>query len=112
MFNTPPFFSYSYPPLRHLHSFPTRRSSDLPLSTAPIKFKFAMVPSHDTFPLRSEEYTSEIQSPMYSVCLLLTFTDTANMTGPPLKLFPPPTPSVAPAATLNIPPSVPPVFNS
>src|SRR5437763_15630365 len=73
-----PSFFTGYGPHQHLHSFPTRRSSDLP----------ALAQDHagrqgrnggggaDEMEnarrlLRSEEHTSELQSPMYLVCRLL-----------------------------------------
>src|SRR5437764_4831507 len=84
------FFFYRSGAHRDLHSFPTRRSSDLltgnrravsgPLSKRPT------VPEgcHEAFRYRSgvsslvgwsrrrsEEHTSELQSPMYLVCRLL-----------------------------------------
>src|SRR5688500_19989152 len=57
---------------RHLHSFPTRRSSDL-------KFRLSLPPFSEPFPCsalskacaRSEEHTSELQSPCNLVCRLL-----------------------------------------
>src|SRR5437763_7634051 len=74
------FFSYRYAPLRDLHSFPTRRSSDLPAVLAA-----RLLRGSARHPLvlpralgwaaravgRSEEHTSELQSPMYLVCRLL-----------------------------------------
>src|SRR5437879_11214031 len=75
--------TYLHP--RNLHSFPTRRSSDLhEASTAaadwPKRARFVQ-PLHwrespvicENFPgrRRSEEHTSELQSPMYIVCRLL-----------------------------------------
>src|SRR5437764_5137608 len=74
------------PPPRHLHSFPTRRSSDLFASTPkatphathpagrPGSRRNARLPTTApaTAPAkRSEEHTSELQSPMYLVCRLL-----------------------------------------
>src|SRR5206468_11442803 len=88
------FFSY-YPPHRHLHSFPTRRSSDLdlwdnPLGTDGFEFieyaapdpaalgrlfvhmGFTAVAKHRSKNvLRSEEHTSELQSRSDLVCRLL-----------------------------------------
>src|SRR5437879_8658113 len=60
---------------RDLHSFPTRRSSDLSVaSVLPWKaLSMTTIPGPST-PLpwpRSEEHTSELQSPMYLVCRLL-----------------------------------------
>src|SRR5437764_8790844 len=68
----------------HLHSFPTRRSSDL-LRLWPGAFRFPFAPPRPSMineillttspkkcgPQRSEEHTSELQSPMYLVCRLL-----------------------------------------
>src|SRR5437879_11378639 len=69
---------------RHLHSFPTRRSSDLLalaestgdqqlLADAHYDLGFLSVVAKDPKGLleRSEEHTSELQSPMYLVCRLL-----------------------------------------
>src|ERR1017187_10817642 len=54
---------------RDLHSFPTRRSSDLSslpgLKRCPVWLWTRRVQC------RSEEHTSELQSPMYIVCRLL-----------------------------------------
>src|SRR5437763_10108858 len=79
------FLFYRDPALRFLHSFPTRRSSDLfpkagsssrrvttcsnaPRSCAPlVRAILTASPSRK----RSEEHTSELQSPMYLVCRLL-----------------------------------------
>src|SRR5437762_10539573 len=71
------FFFLSSGDHRDLHSFPTRRSSDLVTppgcattlgaSTARLSGLPLSVPA----PLRSEEHTSELQSPMYLVCRLL-----------------------------------------
>src|SRR5437762_4907755 len=71
---------------RDLHSFPTRRSSDLTV-VKPVRFVrvgggvglewFETGFSHKENPIglllnpRSEEHTSELQSPMYLVCRLL-----------------------------------------
>src|SRR5437879_9380440 len=69
------FFFYRFTPHRYLHSFPTRRSSDLPPAG-----DSAPAPEHGLAPdrqhaldqvRRSEEHTSELQSPMYLVCRLL-----------------------------------------
>src|SRR5437763_11849594 len=75
-------FFYCYAHLRDLHSFPTRRSSDLcsppvPQNTSGLPRKRSsktMLPFTVGMPLslpRSEEHTSELQSPMYLVCRLL-----------------------------------------
>src|SRR5947209_18837140 len=83
------FFFYSFRAPRDLHSFPTRRSSDLPTSCdpAPIpraaahwdawRIRPAQHPRHkptsppDGTRTRSEEHTSELQSRQYLVCRLL-----------------------------------------
>src|SRR5205814_9116505 len=82
------FFLYCSRPLRYLHSFPTRRSSDLLPSTWPgsvarsrvgsvyiegripvsIRFFFA---ANIRLRSRSEEHTSELQSLRHLVCRLL-----------------------------------------
>src|SRR5438045_8321926 len=75
------FFSSSPPSHRHLHSFPTRRSSDLTsvdsrmttnatestITTAPISEESPMCSAR----IRSEEHTSELQSLRHLVCRLL-----------------------------------------
>src|SRR5437899_9018319 len=78
----------SYSSLRDLHSFPTRRSSDLqhelPLNVQPepdgrpcVSVKdYRSLKFSDTHPelhlfLRSEEHTSELQSLRHLVCRLL-----------------------------------------
>src|SRR5437762_6994807 len=76
-------FSY-YALIPVLHSFPTRRSSDLNRSyarcmrilseatVAPVIPAISSYASPSTcFSTRSEEHTSELQSPMYLVCRLL-----------------------------------------
>src|SRR5437762_10717219 len=76
------FFFYCYPDHRDLHSFPTRRSSDLLPVPAHRRawtggsdvLVATAIGDHDVpvaFDLRSEEHTSELQSPMYLVCRLL-----------------------------------------
>src|SRR5438045_7343259 len=68
------FFFQRYGDHRDLHSFPTRRSSDLgwrlagELTSVDVEKKFA-----DTFASvpRSEEHTSELQSLRHLVCRLL-----------------------------------------
>src|SRR5437879_9647584 len=69
------FFFSCYFHHRDLHSFPTRRSSDLthksrvgPLATA---VAITGRPVSISMSPRSEEHTSELQSPMYLVCRLL-----------------------------------------
>src|SRR5947199_5150806 len=77
-------FLYSYGALRHLHSFPTRRSSDLGLAPANVDHGFdnAYVQSWNLnaqrevmrglgVTVRSEEHTSELQSLRHLVCRLL-----------------------------------------
>src|SRR5689334_23577919 len=94
-------FRQRYAPHRHLHSFPTRRSSDLPAASSP---RATTSPSEPTSPSttatsstparcwpasrarpprprtspavypaspRSEEHTSELQSQFHLVCRLL-----------------------------------------
>src|SRR5437763_14491144 len=72
---------------RDLHSFPTRRSSDLGRFVWTVGARLAAHPRHPIaldgagdvghrlvgrgVRLRSEEHTSELQSPMYLVCRLL-----------------------------------------
>src|SRR5207237_8442848 len=80
------FFFYSYGAHRHLHSFPTRRSSDLncralcgwwicawakrcPADIAEFSSRRNRRPSESS--LRSEEHTSELQSHLNLVCRLL-----------------------------------------
>src|SRR5437879_12052185 len=77
------FFFSCYADHRDLHSFPTRRSSDLLLkldrdsqtcSLSHDKCSFGSTNgplSPGQLGLRSEEHTSELQSPMYLVCRLL-----------------------------------------
>src|SRR5437763_1148091 len=89
------FFIVTHGSHRNLHSFPTRRSSDLTHCTSTavaLRFvcsagnaTFTTVPSinamlearmvaasiHQPRTFRSEEHTSELQSPMYLVCRLL-----------------------------------------
>src|SRR5690348_18100772 len=87
------FFSCSGDP-RHLHSFPTRRSSDLQLRPDQIgglvalpaylpvgpTLRASLLSSVEPLPeatqrllllARSEEHTSELQSPVHLVCRLL-----------------------------------------
>src|SRR5207248_10962046 len=99
------FFFYAYAPPRHLHSFPTRRSSDLdwarparcslansrwwssqaawattrPMRRSRVPARRRGIPSTGAAvrradpapPWRSEEHTSELQSPYDLVCRLL-----------------------------------------
>src|SRR5947209_13096731 len=75
------FFFYSYGDHRDLHSFPTRRSSDLRL-VGDVAFAEAVTVAGAITPVpggvgpmtiacRSEEHTSELQSRQYLVCRLL-----------------------------------------
>src|SRR5437762_11425977 len=75
-------FLFFYPPVnrRYLHSFPTRRSSDLEAAPRRRSPPGADRRRHEGSRLcgrwseilhRSEEHTSELQSPMYLVCRLL-----------------------------------------
>src|SRR5699024_12450235 len=70
------FFFYCYGHHRDLHSFPTRRSSDL----ASLQITLIFLPQNfsslhpilsDSSPNRSEEHTSELQSRFDLVCRLL-----------------------------------------
>src|SRR5438552_5550558 len=77
------FFFKSSVYRRDLHSFPTRRSSDLLAANPPILAKYIDgIKNLDqitgdrghvdsSFALRSEEHTSELQSPDHLVCRLL-----------------------------------------
>src|SRR5205814_5903330 len=70
------FFSNSSGPLPHLHSFPTRRSSDLPDRAGRARRGRADVPHAPLARqrrrhVRSEEHTSELQSLRHLVCRLL-----------------------------------------
>src|SRR5437764_5121314 len=79
------FFFYCYRDHRDLHSFPTRRSSDLRRSGRPrhrpfraggrVRLRRRLCEEHRAGVRpkrrRSEEHTSELQSPMYLVCRLL-----------------------------------------
>src|SRR5688500_19583125 len=76
------FFFHSSGPHRALHSFPTRRSSDLhrvlrdvPPPSVPVIFNVHYEPNQPAvrrcLALRSEEHTSELQSPCNLVCRLL-----------------------------------------
>src|SRR5690242_20985222 len=73
---------YCYATLRDLHSFPTRRSSDLPLGQLPAERQHPLhrragaedrggdAQDEELRP-RSEEHTSELQSHVNLVCRLL-----------------------------------------
>src|SRR5438876_9077180 len=82
------FSFYCYVAHRHLHSFPTRRSSDLGASTRGTAAARGRAPSSTEgrraaagsssrrngarrTGRRSEEHTSELQSPVHLVCRLL-----------------------------------------
>src|SRR5436305_15268954 len=69
------FFFYSYGDHRDLHSFPTRRSSDLTMQLGGLGLMLLgmgplLLPAafHQ---IRSEEHTSELQSRPHLVCRLL-----------------------------------------
>src|SRR5947199_1869906 len=66
------FFFYRYGDHLHLHSFPTRRSSDLSSWRVASQDESSGCPS-STGPrrIRSEEHTSELQSLRHLVCRLL-----------------------------------------
>src|SRR5205814_10629782 len=78
------FFFYYSGDNRHLHSFPTRRSSDLKLDSGSVSTAQCTI-THDDIVigtlteksgyararLRSEEHTSELQSLRHLVCRLL-----------------------------------------
>src|SRR5207248_5136825 len=76
------FFFYCSGHHRDLHSFPTRRCSDLILVRGDARFAFGVaafrrhadplqLALERLLPLRSEEHTSELQSPYDLVCRLL-----------------------------------------
>src|SRR5437764_1437459 len=68
------FFFSCYSNNQHLHSFPTRRSSDLAARAGAAVRAVSDVaagPGGAASDTRSEEHTSELQSPMYLVCRLL-----------------------------------------
>src|SRR5699024_12516643 len=73
------FFLHSYPPHRDLHSFPTRRSSDLKLPIASVifynrsgtVFTDLLKDYRALRQFRSGEHTSELQSRFDLVCRLL-----------------------------------------
>src|SRR5947209_9910552 len=79
------FFFYCYVGHRDLHSFPTRRSSDLSMCSA---IQSSLCPSQLTMrrarAFRSEEHTSELQSRQYLVCRLLL----EKKNGHPSRLVP------------------------
>src|SRR5437868_9458065 len=67
------FFFYCYGDHRDLHSFPTRRSSDLWREPIPLVARRNPLASHQDrlTSCRSEEHTSELQSRFDLVCRLL-----------------------------------------
>src|SRR5688500_20295678 len=67
------FFLYQHPHHRDVHSFPTRRSSDLPSRPRRLAHRALRRPALDEprRMARSEEHTSELQSPCNIVCRLL-----------------------------------------
>src|SRR5438094_3785184 len=82
---------------RDLHSFPTRRSSDLRIAPVHQRFRRPLPgqvtplrgPAHpdDGAILRSEEHTSELQSPYDLVCRLLLEKKKINITNENLNAF-------------------------
>src|SRR5438034_4863630 len=64
-------FFYSYGIHRDLHSFPTRRSSDLPRRDLIHRNASLNIGSFRFLGVRSEEHTSELQSHSDLVCRLL-----------------------------------------
>src|SRR5947209_14068316 len=65
-------FFYSYRDHRDLHSFPTRRSSDLCRLPGVVLLVQINAPAgHCGERARSEEHTSELQSRQYLVCRLM-----------------------------------------
>src|SRR5438094_385896 len=65
------FFVYCSGDPRDLHSFPTRRSSDLCSTSCPRWLRRSSCRRRGTTGTRSEEHTSELQSPYDLVCRLL-----------------------------------------
>src|SRR5690348_13611608 len=71
------FFFYSFSNSRDLHSFPTRRSSDLDgfvvglFDQVTSDYGAVLDEVNRRFGTRSEEHTSELQSPVHLVCRLL-----------------------------------------
>src|SRR5437763_13342937 len=65
------FFFYLSGDHRDLHSFPTRRSSDLAPGFVDHLGQGRVALLREVCLARSEEHTSELQSPMYLVCRLL-----------------------------------------
>src|SRR5438477_7641377 len=86
------FFFYRYADHRDLHSFPTRRSSDLggdgplakSLSVRPPALSDLAALGRFTDQERSEEHTSELQSHVNLVCRLLLEKKKAKIT--PLRI--------------------------
>src|SRR5205814_6193651 len=66
-----PFFFVGDGAHPNLHSFPTRRSSDLPPQRPDAVAKDRICQHADSVELRSEEHTSELQSLRHLVCRLL-----------------------------------------
>src|SRR5438034_5163013 len=75
MYELHEFFLFCYGNLQHLHSFPTRRSSDLPFFDPTLNTGFTTAVSQGGSVSfgdpRSEEHTSELQSHSDLVCRLL-----------------------------------------
>src|SRR5437764_6208809 len=66
------FVFYSRADQLYLHSFPTRRSSDLTMNRRSDRGRCRSSRQESVLAQsRSEEHTSELQSPMYLVCRLL-----------------------------------------
>src|SRR5690625_6421592 len=69
------FFFNLFCVLRDLHSFPTRRSSDLAMTIEKLnideEYDIAVIDEAQLFSHRSEEHTSELQSRGQLVCRLL-----------------------------------------
>src|SRR5947209_12949904 len=100
-------FSQSYAYSRSLHSFPTRRSSDLaalrpdrlspggrpvkPLQGIRVVEAATLFAAHALERFRSEEHTSELQSRQYLVCRLLL--QKKNASAPPGGRSPVPHPT-------------------
>src|SRR5690348_17623778 len=64
-------FPHGYAAHRPLHSFPTRRSSDLSAATSWCSTWRSAAWRRSSRAPRSEEHTSELQSPVHLVCRLL-----------------------------------------
>src|SRR5437879_11164013 len=78
------FFLFLFRHHRDLHSFPTRRSSDLHRSPTSRTRSTPSRRRSSPCSSRSEEHTSELQSPMYLVCRLLL--EKKNRSSAPIKV--------------------------